>query len=122
LASDASEQARRIKSSSADLAFLNWCSLSQAQSDHSVLLMKIDKLTIAEWSHNGKMRFWRDGLDVAPEFHDRNGYTGSQLRAGSAQVAVKRGARPDEGIIHRPEGTWQQRARFVIHNLSGVTP
>ena len=121
LASDANNEARKIKSSSSDLNHLSWCKLSGAQPDHSVLLMKIDTLTIAEWSHNGRMRFWRDGVEQAPRFHSRAGYSASELRIGDARVAVKRGGPADSGIVHSPQGTWQQRARFVINNLTGVT-
>lgn len=41
-----------------------------AQANHSVLLLRIGKLTIAEWSHNGKCRIWVDGKRSAPRLYE----------------------------------------------------
>jgi hypothetical protein len=40
------------------------------QSSHSVLLMRIGNLTIAEWSHNGKCRIWKEGNRKAPKLYE----------------------------------------------------
>src|SRR5690606_38115463 len=45
-------------------------SLQGAEATQSVLLMRIDDLIIAEWSHNGRCRIWRQGIDHgAPELY-----------------------------------------------------
>ena len=36
--------------------------------NHAVLLMRVDQLVIAEWSHTGKCRFWRQQNPHAPSF------------------------------------------------------
>ncbi|HYE36946.1 EH signature domain-containing protein [Methylocaldum sp.] len=41
----------------------------QVQADHSVLLMKIGKLTVADWSHNGKCHIWIDGNSFTPKLY-----------------------------------------------------
>jgi hypothetical protein len=51
-------------------------------SDQCVLLMKIGDLTIAEWSHNGSVRFWFSGNDSVPNLYQNN-YHADRLRRNS---------------------------------------
>ena len=44
-------------------------SLKGAGGDRSVLLMRMPGVTIAEWSHNGKCRFWLDRNRKAPKLY-----------------------------------------------------
>ena len=44
-------------------------SLQGAGGDRSVLLLRMPGVTIAEWSHNGKCRFWLDGNRKAPKLY-----------------------------------------------------
>lgn len=52
--------------------------LTGGDKNHSVLLLRIDKLTIAEWSHNGKCRFWLARNSAAPPMHHIS-YTRGEL-------------------------------------------
>ena len=51
-----------------------------AASSQSVLLMKIGDLIVAEWSDNGRARFWRDDSAFSPKFNN-NYYEGQTLRS-----------------------------------------
>ncbi len=44
--------------------------LNSSDKSHSVLLMKIGDITIAEWSHNGKCWIWHTSHDV-PKFYQK---------------------------------------------------
>lgn len=84
----------------------------QVQSDHSVLLMKIGKLTVADWSHNGKCHIWLDGNKSAPKLYFpcyqrrdvvTNSDNGGQIHHSSAH------------------GTWQRQVASYIRNHTGVS-
>lgn len=53
--------------------------LSGAQSDQSVLLLRMPGVTIAEWSHNGSCHVWLDGAEGAPSLY-RSRYGATQVR------------------------------------------
>ncbi len=53
--------------------------LSGAQSDQSVLLLRMPGVTIAEWSHNGSCHLWLDGAEGAPPLYRRR-YRARQVR------------------------------------------
>ncbi|MFZ3325517.1 MAG: EH signature domain-containing protein, partial [Methylocella sp.] len=68
-------------------------------SNHSVLLMRSGKLTIADWSHNGRCHIWRDGKMEAPKLYQRrygrddligNSDNGGQAHYGSEQGTWQR--------------------------------
>jgi hypothetical protein len=61
-----------------------WGRLQKAgvEANHSVLLMRIDSVTIAEWSHMGSCRFWLDGNARAPRFY-RDSYSRTDLVTGA---------------------------------------
>lgn len=61
---------------------LKYGELRGAASDQSVLLMRIGDLTIAEWSHNGSVRFWHADNSQAPTLY-KNSYSADALRRGS---------------------------------------
>lgn len=65
LGEDARRAARRVWSDIPEHASLS----GAGDPSQSVLLLKIGALTIAEWSHNGRCRVWRDGARSAPKFH-----------------------------------------------------
>ena len=50
-----------------------------AQSDQSVLLMRMPGITIAEWSHSGSCHLWFDGAADAPKLYQRE-YSAYALR------------------------------------------
>lgn len=50
-----------------------------AQSDQSVLLMRMPEITIAEWSHSGSCHLWLDGGGSAPKLYKQR-YSAYALR------------------------------------------
>jgi hypothetical protein len=84
----------------------------QVQADHSVLLMKIGKLTVADWSHNGKCHIWLDGNEDAPKLY-RERYTRPTLIQGS----------DNDGQVHygSEHGTWQRQVESYIRKRSGFS-
>jgi hypothetical protein len=84
----------------------------QVQSDHSVLLMKVGKLTIADWSHNGKCHIWRDGNASSPKLY-LNRYSRSDVVRGS----------DNDGQVHHGSdyGTWQRQVATYIRTHTGIS-
>jgi EH_Signature domain len=117
LASDANAIARKTRGQSVDSEYMKWASLNLALPDQSVLLMRLGDLLIAEWSHNGAMRFWKADSNAAPEFHLAD-YNGADLRNGSIKVKVAGGYR--DAIVHMPNGQWMTWARNAIEFHTGV--
>ena len=76
------------------------------QANHSVLLMRIGDLIIAEWSHVGPCRIWADTDPNAPRLYERT-YTGEQLRTS-----------PDLAFPHI--GDWQFRVSYEIQQETGI--
>jgi hypothetical protein len=78
----------------------------------SVLLMRIDTLTIAEWSHNGQCWIWRDGQKGAPKLYEAE-YAADNLRGPSRSKA---GTRHDGSL----DGRWQASIAKVIADETGI--
>jgi hypothetical protein len=116
LGPDADIEARRIQRSSAETRHMSWSSLGGALRSQSVLIMRLDDLVIAEWSHSGKIRFWKRSDSYCPRF-DVSSYQGETLRAGSMIVDTSAGRR--DGIIHTP-GSWQPWAAMAIQRNTGL--
>ncbi|WP_354256621.1 EH signature domain-containing protein [Bradyrhizobium sp. F1.13.3] len=116
LASDANAVARRTRGQSAESEYMKWASLN-ALPDQSVLLMRLGDLVIAEWSHNGAMRFWKADSRSAPQFHLKD-YSGADLRSGSIKIKVGSGYR--DSIVHTPNGQWMTWASNAIEFHTGV--
>jgi hypothetical protein len=78
--------------------------------NHSVLLLRLGRMTVAEWSHMGTCRFWLPGNMDAPAMY-RQEYRREELVHG-----------PDfEQRHHGPErGTWQARIADWISRNTGV--
>jgi hypothetical protein len=87
-------------------------------SNQSVLLMRLGDLIIAEWSHNGAIRFWKSTDKHAPQFHLPE-YVGSQLRDGSMKIKV--GNTQRDSIIHHENGDWMKWAAGAIKYFTNVT-
>ena len=83
---------------------------SQIQGHHSVLLMKIGDLTIAEWTHDGKVRFYRSRNTSAPAFYKLR-YDPEVLRFDS---------RTDHYKVHL--GHWQYDVERYIRDVTGLRP
>lgn len=82
----------------------------QRQSNHSVLIMRIGNLVIADWSHSGKCRIWNEGDRYIPALYQRS-YDGSALRAPA-----------DFEIAHHSSasGGWQRQIHDHIRGSTGI--
>lgn len=91
---------------------LSYGMLRGAASDQSVLLLKMYRVTIAEWSHSGSCRIWLDGNNFAPELHQiQTPYHGSDLRKDADLVQSHHSSRT---------GTWQIKIASWIEDNTGV--
>lgn len=91
-----------------------------AEPEQSVLLMRIGDLIFTEWSHNGSLRAYKEGDIIAPGFYHPS-YDGYQLKAGlSLDFHDGLNMRPALGHRHSELGTWQRKARDMIHRHTGV--
>ena len=82
-----------------------------AASSQSVLLMKIGDLIIAEWSDNGRARFWLANSGRAPAFNKPR-YEGQSLRlmnGGSGFVAMAH------------QGKWYRKFADHITEITGIS-
>jgi hypothetical protein len=82
------------------------------QPNHSVLLLRIGKLTIADWSHAGKCFIWSEGNKSAPKLYEPR-YTRAQVVTGS----------DNEGESHTSSDTlnWQGKIREYIRRRTGIS-
>lgn len=80
--------------------------------NHSVLLLRIGKLTVADWSHAGKCFIWSDGNKSAPKLYESR-YTRAQVVTGS----------DNEGESHTSSDTlnWQGKIREYIRRRTGIS-
>jgi len=99
---------------------------------HSVLLMRIGKLTIAEWSHNGQCWLWTPGDRRAPRFYQRE-YDKKDVKGPShhkywvrseedARDPTKRNLTP-LGFWHLSSERflWQRRVHAAIRHHTGIS-
>jgi EH_Signature domain len=84
-----------------------FATLGGAAADQAVLLLRIGDLTIADWSHDGKLRIWRRGT-AAPELNLKS-YSAPDLRLDS-----------DFELVHLPPDGWQQRTEAYIRRHTGI--
>jgi hypothetical protein len=91
------------------------------QAGHAVLLMQIGPGICAEWSFNGKCRFWADATRAgAPKMYERS-YDADFLRTGRAYAPVLE-------VVHYPhrdshpgvETAWQHKVYRRISGMTGV--
>ena len=85
--------------------------LKGGQPDHSVLLMTIGGLTVAEWSHAGSCRIWDSADPRAPRLYQSE-YTAYSLR----------NADPTGEFTHRGSttGSWQHLVSTYIQQKTGI--
>ena len=85
--------------------------LRGAQSEQSVLLLRLPGVTIADWSHNGACRFWLGDNLHAPTLHDRQEYSASELMSGA-----------NESLRHdgSPVGRWQDKFMGWLRENTGI--
>jgi hypothetical protein len=92
--------------------------LDGATDEQSVLLMRIGDLIVAEWSHQGKCRAWKDGNKNAPKLYELS-YTRSDLVRKSIHIVEHH---QQDGISHQSSDTywWQNQLSTFIYNETGV--
>jgi hypothetical protein len=84
-------------------------SLYNASRYQSVLLLRIGNITIAEWSHEGACRIWKQNNNNKPKFY-KSGYHGSiDLKSPS-----------DVWLAHT--SSWQNRLEQAIYELTNIYP
>lgn len=85
--------------------------LRGAQGHQTVLLLRMPGVTVAEWSHNGKCRFWLDGNQNAPKLY-RSSYSRYELTRGE-----------DFGQVHHGSnrGSWQDRIAQWLRENTGAS-
>lgn len=83
---------------------------------HAVLLLRVGSGVCAEWSFNGKCRFWADAQrSGAPQLYGQH-YDAEELRTGNRYAPV-------EEIIHNPHSgpnAWQHKAARRISSMTGL--
>lgn len=105
-----SRAARVLKSASKDPAVLETtAALKGAQSDQSVLLMRIPGVTIAEWSHNGACHMWLDGVTGAPKLYQQE-YNVYEVRYGAHS----------QNHHSSPRGYWQDAIARWLRDNTGI--
>jgi hypothetical protein len=83
---------------------------------HSALLMKIDTLVIAEWSHNGKCHIWMDTDNNKPTFYE-NRYSRDELRNENSNSPIES---PPFTHVNSNHPLWQRRIRDYIRKITGI--
>ena len=81
---------------------------SQIQGHHSVLIMRIGDLTISEWTHDGKVRFYRSRNSARPDFY--------KLRYDPE--VLRRDSKADHFKVHL--GAWQEDVADYIYQITGL--
>jgi hypothetical protein len=81
---------------------------SQIQGHHSVLFMRIGDLTISEWTHDGKVRFYRSRNEFKPALY--------QLRYDPE--VLRRDSRADYFKWHK--GYWQFDVSEYVREVTGL--
>ena len=84
----------------------------QYQRNQSVLLLKISNLIIAEWSHNGKCRFWLESNSNIPNLCSNSTYDAYRLRQNADFEQVHHGS---------PNGRWQEKVAMFIKKHTNIS-
>lgn len=108
---DGVQHARTINSS-ASTTSQNILSYAQLRSSsdirkHVVLIMKIDSLTVVDWSHNGKCHIWKSSNPNAPKLYHPF-YTRDQL------VNIS-----EKSFTHVASGTWTNEVAKIVYQYTG---
>jgi len=81
---------------------------SQIQGHHSVLFMRIGDLTISEWTHDGKVRFYRSNNKSKPTLY----------RLRYDPEVIRRDGNTDHFKVHL--GYWEQDVASYIRDVTGL--
>ncbi len=88
----------------------SYAELLSGASNHSVLLMRMGNLTIAEFSHNGKCNIFKDENPDKPVLY-KGYYNVYMLRNSPDFVQIHHGSE---------RGTWQQRVADYVRRETGI--
>lgn len=86
---------------------------SSVQSNHSVLLLRIDDVVVAEWTHNGRVRLWDRRSAKRPNFY-QNFYIPDQLRGARNKYTA------DDEHNHDRSGQWMRKVDRFINRHTGI--
>lgn len=78
---------------------------------HSVLLLRIGNLVVADWSHNGKCRIWRENDPFCPALYQRGYKAGALQKASDFEIAHHGSA----------TGNWQRQIHNHIRDMTSIT-
>jgi len=111
---EAQRDARRVMEG--NLEFGKLLTGQGAQRNHSVLLLRLDRFIITEWSHNGRCRVWPADDRDAPKFFAAR-YSRSDLITGSINLGE-----PTPGLTHRRSeaGVWQGKLADFIARKTNI--
>lgn len=114
LGTDAKFYAKRIFGNNLSAAELD----GGAQANQSVLIVRINDLILADWSHNGKCRAWKIGDKWCPETYKMK-YNGFALKSLSMQIVQ---THQQDGISHQGSDSylWQRRLSEFIYDQTGI--
>lgn len=87
-------------------------SSKQVDAKHAVLLMRIGRLVIADWSHNGKCVIWVDGDQGAPSL--------LQQRCTSDDLNARSGSFSQAHLSPDSYG-WQNKVQGWIEREAGIS-
>jgi hypothetical protein len=101
-------RARELARERDDAGMLSFGALRGAAADQAVLLLRIGDLVIADWTHNGSLRIWRNADPQAPKVHEHERrYQATELRTVC-------------GYSKRHVPGWQQSAESFIRTHTGI--
>jgi hypothetical protein len=99
-------RAKQLAQEMEDPGMLSFSSLKGGSPNQAVLLLQIGELIVADWSHNGTLRIWREQHQRAPKL-----YNGEYQAVALRQVA---------DFDQRHTGDWQRYARDFIAEHTGI--
>ncbi len=108
--------ARRTFGDGASFGRFNRDGRKQVDSGHTVLLLRIGRGVVADWSFNGKCNIWPDAEDGgAPQLY-RSVYSSDDVRMPhNVRSEVKSGPFSKSHL-----GSWQRRVAEKLHRMTGV--
>jgi hypothetical protein len=113
-------EARRVFGSTVSFARFNSRGSKTVQNGHAVILMRVGRSLIADWSHDGRCNIWDDAeAKTAPKLN-KTEYSSDEVQHPSLGINVTHG--PYFSISHNnPQNyTWQRRVAAKIKSLTGV--
>ncbi len=89
------------------------------QAGHSVLLLRIGRGVVAEWSHNGKCNIWNDAEDRSAPALYRRSYSPHMLRS-HGDTSLDRSKFAVSHMSHEGPNSWQSKVAAKLHQMTGV--